>query len=167
MTMAARAIVTRRATTSKPATKPARKPLTAYQRNQRSARTTKILSGKITRENQRSATTQQNQREVLRTEQAGERIQQREASILHRYREGIGIRRSERLQKGLIEEPAVGAVKPAVNSVILLVVTAFSLIILYALVTHSEGLSGFLSNLSNGIATFSQTGPLFKTTPKG
>jgi len=103
--------------------------------------------------------TQENER--FRTGQSGVRIQQREAAILHRYREGIGIRRSERLQRNLIEEPVVNSIKPASNSIILVIVVSFMLIIFYAIVTHSQGFSGFLSGIGNTIATISQTGPLF------
>ncbi len=150
----------------------ARKPPTERQRNMRSERynirlkgevdkAVKRESGRITQENQRSATVLQNKREQFRTGEAGVRIQQREAAILHRYQEGIGIRRSERLQRNLIEEPATGVAQPITGTVIVFVTVVFMLIILYAIINHAEGLSGALGGFANTIATFTQTGPLF------
>ena len=124
-----------------------RKSIAASTNKQRELR---VLSSKITQEN-----------EQFRTGQAKIRRVQAREQITERYREGIGIRRSERMQRQLIEEPVVGAVKPISNSVILVVVMIFMLLIFYTIVTHSEGFSGFLEGVGNVIATFSQTAPLF------
>lgn len=158
--------------------KSARKPLTERQRNMRSERynirlkgeidkAVKRESGRITQENQRSATTLQNEREKVRTGESAVRIQQREAAILHRYREGIGIRRSERLQRNLIEEPATSVAQPFSATIIVFITVVFMLIILYAIINHSEGLSGALGGFANTIATFTQTGPLFTKNSSG
>ena len=174
------AVASSRITRQAPANpvKAARKPLTDRQRNMRSERynirlkgeidkAVKRESGRITQENQRSATQLQNQREQFRTGQAEVRIHQREAAILHRYQEGIGIRRSERLQRNLIEEPATSVAQPITGTVIVFITVVFMLIILYAIINHAEGLSGALGGIANTIATFTQTGPLFLKNENG
>lgn len=140
--------ITRQASKSQPSAK--RYIPTAGMRNERAKRVTKRLAHKLQSENRAAETTAfQSRREFL------------SKSITNRQREGIGIRRSERLQTQLIEKPAVNAIKPATNSVILVIIVSFALIIFYAIVTHSAGFTGFLAGLTNFIATFSQTGPLF------
>jgi len=114
-----------------------------------------------------------NERARLRNYDTIESVAQEKQILAARTREYRGRRAEQSLQTSAQQgrnrtygavSNATAPVRHGLNGILLIIVTMFGLIVVYALVTHPSPTSGFLNRLSTFFAALSTNAPLFETT---